>query len=133
VAAGLKTLKVAVDLVLTSPYVRAVQTAEQVVAAYGRGVPLRELPELRPEETPRLMSLALKPHSRAQHVVCVGHNPHISAWLAELITTTGDLQLAFKKAAVACVDVPEVPPARGSGVLRWFMTSKQLARLPHLA
>ena len=128
VAAGLQALKIELDLVLVSPYVRAQQTAAQVLEAYSR-IEHRELPELRPEETPRAASLALKAFAERRHVLCVGHNPHLSLWLAELITTTGELQVEFKKAAVACVELSHVPPARGAAVLRWMMTPKQLSTL----
>lgn len=129
VAAGLKALGIELDLILTSPYLRAVQTAQRVADGYGGKIPLREMPELRDDESPRVTSLALKPYAAHKHVICAGHNPHISLWLAELVTTTGDLQVEFKKGAVACVEVPALPPARGSGVLRWMMSPKQLARI----
>src|SRR3989338_8240474 len=53
-AAGeaLKRLQVAPDVLLTSPYVRAVQTAEQVAKGLGLRTPAKELPELRAEQPP---------------------------------------------------------------------------------
>jgi phosphohistidine phosphatase SixA len=66
----------------------------------------------------------------AGHVALVGHEPHISAWLSLLVAGHSDaLHCQFKKAGVACVEVDRVPPAPGSGTLRWFLTPKQLRQI----
>lgn len=127
---GLKRLKVgAGTLVLTSPYARAAQTAEAIVKACDVRAPLAELPDLRPETPPQETSRALAAFASYDQLVLVGHEPHMSAWLGELIAGPHGLRCLFKKAGVACVEVERVPPPSGSGILRWFLTPKQLALL----
>ena len=122
VAEGFKRLKLPFDAVYTSPYVRAAQTAEEVAHVLGGKVAVKTLDELRAEAEPRDTSQALKALANHGHVLLVGHEPHLSAWLAEL---TGGRCL-MKKAGVACVEIDKAPPAAGSGTLRWLMTPKQL-------
>ena len=123
---GLKRLKVAPEAILTSPYVRARQTAEQVGRVLGPELPIREWLELRAEEAPARTSAALKQMTAAEELLLIGHEPHLSAWVAELIAGTA-AQVQMKKAGVACVELDRLPPQAGAAVLRWLMTPKQLA------
>ncbi len=125
IAQGLKRLGIAVDAVVTSPLLRAVQTAEPTARAYGLDGELRRLDALRPEADPAEASGALRGLAACQHVALVGHEPHMSAWLGWL-TAPGGLRCEFKKGGVASVELTRVPPASGDGTLRWFMTPKQL-------
>lgn len=127
VAEGLKRLKLPVDAVVTSPYLRAAQTAEPLARAFGLAGAVRELEALQPEAEPQATAAGLRALSKHEHVVLVGHEPHLSAWLGWLVAEQGRVRCLFKKAGVACVEIERVPPAKGSGTLRWFMTPKQLA------
>ena len=128
-AAGeaLKRLQVAPDVLLTSPYVRAVQTAEQVAKGLGLRTPAKELPELRAEQPPHDASLALKFFAHMAHVALVGHEPHLSGWVAELTAGKAGMRCRMKKGGVACIEIGRVPPPAGSGELRWLLTPKQVA------
>ena len=126
-AAALQRLKIPVDAIATSGFVRAVQTASPVARAFELERAMVELPALRPEAEPGDSSRALREFSDRGHVVLVGHEPHMSAWLAALVAGAGGLRCDFKKGAIACVELERVPPPAGGGILRWFLTPKQLA------
>ena len=127
VGRGLKRLEASIRVVATSPYVRAVQTAQEVRRAFDERLPVKEMPEMRSEADPKSTSAALKAFAANEEVALVGHEPHISAWLSLLVAGRADaLRCQFKKAAVACVDIGQMPPSAGSGTLRWFLTPKQL-------
>jgi phosphohistidine phosphatase len=126
VAAGLKRLQVSVGAVVTSPYARAVQTAEHVACVFGPGFLLKKLEELEPSHSPHRTSEALRAFAMHEHLLLVGHEPHLSDWLGELVTGHHGLRCLMKKGGVACVEVDRVPPDAGSGMLRWFLTPKQL-------
>ena len=127
VGEGLKRLNVGPDLIVTSPYVRATQTAEEVARVLGARLHVKELDELRAEADPRDSSQALRALAAHERVLCVGHEPHLSAWIAELVAGPGGMRCLMKKAGVACVEIERVPPSSGSGMLRWLLTPKQLA------
>ncbi len=127
VGKGLKRLKLDIHLVVTSPYLRARQTAEEVARIFGLADSIEELDELRSEVKPSETSQALKRLSKREQVLFVGHEPHLSGWIAELVADHGKMNCLMKKAAVACVEIERIPPPQGSGTLRWLMTPKHLS------
>ena len=127
VAKGLQRLKILPDVIVSSPYVRAVQTADEVQRVLGEQIKRQELGALRSESYSRDTSLALKLFSPYEHVLLVGHEPHLSAWISELVAGEGGMHCVMKKAGVACIDIDQVPPRSGSGTLRWLMKPKHLA------
>lgn len=114
-------------LVLTSPLVRAVQTAELIVAATGVAGPVEVERSLAPEG--RLSSLIdrLTERGEAGTVLCVGHEPQMSAWTAAL-TGHASLPVAFEPACIACIEW-DGPPELGTGRLAWFQRSRTLDRI----
>jgi phosphohistidine phosphatase len=126
VAEGLRRLRIPVELIVTSPYVRAAQTAEHVARVFGPQAVVKDSDKLVPEAEPEESSLFLRSLSSHEHVLMVGHDPHLSLWLAMLVTGEGTLRCLFKKAGAACVEVNRLPPPQGSGTLRWLLTPKQL-------
>ncbi len=133
IGAGLKRLKISVETIATSPYVRAQQTAEALARALGEAVALKEMDELRAEATPEATSLALSALSACERLILVGHEPHLSAWVGLLVGGREGLRCVMKKGSVACVDVEQIPPPAGSGTLRWLMTPRQLSLIGHSA
>ena len=125
VAEGLRRLKLEPELILTSPCRRAVQTAE--AAARALGTRLDELPELRPGTPPSATTLALKPFTGRGDLLLVGHEPHLSDWLAELVAGPSGLRCVLKKGGAACVEVERVLPPAAAGTLRWLLMPKQLS------
>jgi phosphohistidine phosphatase SixA len=105
--------------------VRAAQTADPI----GRVLKLavREWPLLQSEVEPRQTSRGLKELGDAGAAVFVGHEPHLSGWIADLAAGPQGMRCVMKKAGAACVEIGEVPPPAGSGTLRWLLTPKQLA------
>ena len=126
-ARGLKTLGVSFDLVGTSPYPRARQTAEIFAAEVGGGPAIETCPFLAcgAVTTDVLTWLASK---REDAVLITGHMPDVADITAALIAPSEHVWLVFKKAAVACVSFEE-RPAAGAGCLEWMMQPRQLRRL----
>ena len=126
-ATGLKVFSAAPDSLLTSPLVRARQTAQILtdVAGWPRA---EEASELAPEE-PALAVLRLLGRQRGKRVAIVGHQPALGALLiACLIGEGGALAIEMKKNAVACVSFAGLPCA-GGAALRWLATPRMLQDL----
>lgn len=123
-AETLTALGVRLDLILTSPLVRAEQTARIVGAVLGV--------EVQPDrvlggnfDLPGLAEM-LEHNKAARDLMFVGHEPDFSYVVGQLI---GGAKVEMKKGAVACVEVQGL--ARGSGTLKWLLTGRQMAlRLP---
>jgi len=127
VAKGLKYLKLDISCIASSPYVRAMQTAEDVAKVLGYSMPIKEMPSLRSEASPSETSLALKSFAEHNAVLFVGHEPHLTSWIEQLAASFGNLNCVLKKAGTACIEIEKTPPSAGSGVLRWLMSPKHLA------
>jgi phosphohistidine phosphatase len=126
-ASGLAVIDARPDLIMTSPFTRARQTADLLAAAFQKKPKVVELPALQPGAKPRDVLRTLVPDGRAASLALVGHEPglgELAAWLIGLKTPP-----EFKKGGVARIDVAILPPPAGSGVLHWWLTPKVLRGL----
>src|SRR5262249_51299628 len=99
-AAGRRALGVAPAIVLTSPLVRAVETAAIVVAALQQAPAPRELAALTPDVAPADTLKALRVFARHQDVMIVGHEPNLSRTIAFLLCgATDGASIELKKGA----------------------------------
>jgi len=126
IAAGLVEIGVGFDMVLTSPLVRAKQTAEVMAGEFNPHPPIMTTEALSPGGAYAAVLDELAKHARRQRIALVGHEPGIGALTARLIGARHALE--FKKGAVARIDVAALPPT-GPGTLSWFLTPKLLRKL----
>jgi phosphohistidine phosphatase len=125
VVRGLRDLGVRVDLVVTSPLVRAKQTAALLVEGLRPRPKLAVLDVLAPGHSPRSVAEALAPFEKAGRLALVGHEPGLGELAAWLIGST--VPLPFKKGGVARIDATSWPPS-GNSQLIWFVTPKMLRK-----
>jgi phosphohistidine phosphatase len=127
VTEGLKDLDVKLELVLTSPLVRASHTAELLVAGVGGKPRLEMLEALAPGGRVAQVIEALAKYSkRAKHIALVGHEPDLGELAARLLRARGTIQ--FKKGAVCCLELDGAMPA-GPGSLKWHLPPRALRKL----
>jgi len=123
-ATGLKELIRPPDRVLTSPLLRAKQTAE-ILADAADWPQATECFELSPGE-PAQALLTLLARDRSKLVAVVGHQPSLGHLLtACLIGDGGVLAIEMKKNAIACLSFPGAPRA-GRAALKWLATPRML-------
>jgi phosphohistidine phosphatase len=124
---GLVAMGVQVDAILTSPLVRTRQTAD--ILFHGlRGRPeVIDWEPLEPERRPKDALAALKAYREYTSLALVGHEPGIGELAAALIAARHPI--GFKKGSVASIEVPLLPPAAGSGELRWFLPPRILRKI----
>lgn len=102
------------DQIISSPKLRAAQTAESLAAVIGMHVTIDE----RLAEDCSLATLdALLADSGARTPLVVGHDPDFSLLLSELI---GSAPQEMRKGALATIDVRR-PLRPGTGSLRWLI------------
>ena len=103
------------DLILTSPKVRAAQTARLV----GRAVDVTPYDEARLGSGFELSDVGsiLGAHPEARRVVLVGHDPDFSS----VASTLTGAAIELRKGAIARIDLADSPPAAGNGALRWLI------------
>ena len=125
-ARGLARLDVWIDVVLTSPLVRARQTADIVASAFDPRPSIIAIESLAPGGSYASLVADLEKHGRKTRIALVGHEPGIGELGARLIGSRHSFE--FKKGAVCRIDVDEIPPV-GPGDLRWFLTPKAMASI----
>jgi phosphohistidine phosphatase len=125
-AAGLLELEPELDVLITSPLVRAAETAEIVAAEYGCEIETLEVltPERDPDEV--LPWLQSQPPSRT--VGLVGHEPHLSTLAGYLLTERKASLIELKKGGACQIEMGE-PVRAGGGTLQWLLTARELRRL----
>ena len=128
-ADGLKRLDPGVDVLVSSPLVRARQTADIVAKALHLTVAEQEA--LAPGFGLTELASLLANHTDAQGVMLFGHEPDFSAVIGQLIATPDAAQVEMKKGACCALDLPDPAAAQlaGSATLLWLMTPRQLALL----
>lgn len=120
----------AIAHVFTSPLVRAVQTAEILLAALKQDE-LSVLQALRPETGVASLLADLGGRVKDGHsVAIVGHDPLLSM-LAAFLGEVPREQVDFRKGAIVCIDVPSLPQARPAKPL-WWLRPKTRTQVPGL-
>ena len=126
---GLIKLGVEIDLILTSPFARAIETAEILAAAVGLAKKdIRQTANLAPGAAAESLFTEIKGHAGAVAVALIGHQPDLGGLISRIIQGDGALSIQLKKGGVCCVNVTEtVPSLRGD--MMWMLTPKQLRLL----
>ena len=124
-ALGVRALGVKPDVLITSPYTRAAQTAEIFAEALGFAVEkIRVSDALKPGANPADIVKEIA-GVKAKELMCFGHAPHLDMTIAHLAGAKA-VFTELKKAGVACFE--DTAP-HGRWVLLWMMTPKALREL----
>jgi phosphohistidine phosphatase len=110
------------SLILTSPYRRAVETAQVAARVLGYKAELLRTNALAPGASVVDVWDELRVHKAEEQVLLSGHEPLFGQLLAHLLASPA-LMVDFKKGAMARIDMEQFG-ARPRGVLRWFVPPK---------
>ncbi len=126
--AGLLALDVVPTHLLTSPFVRARDTAKLIREGLPQRIELQERDELLPDARPDKLIQLLDSLPSNTCVICVGHEPHLGELAGWLVFGKPMPGLALKKAGACCIGF-EGAPKPGQGQLRWWLTPAQFRQL----
>jgi phosphohistidine phosphatase len=126
VAKGMAALGITGNLFVTSPYVRAAQTAEIFASAleYAKQK-IRRTDLLLPGAEPSLLFRELAKDKQASSVFLFGHAPQLDDVISTALGSKKHIT-TLKKAGVALVELKRVSPPMG--VLVWLSIPKLLRR-----
>jgi phosphohistidine phosphatase len=113
---------VAPSLIMSSPYKRAVQTAQLAAEILGYQGDLLRTKTLEPNSATKGVWDEIRVHKDEARILLVGHEPLFGRLTAYLLGSP-NLQVDFKKGAMACIELDRFP-AEPHGVMRWMLTSK---------
>lgn len=122
-AKAIADLDLEIQLVVTSPLVRARQTAQIVVDELDLRDALVEDERVGLGFSKGRLGDILSDHPKVSAIMLVGHEPSMGQTIGDLI---GGADIDFKKGSLACVDVASGPELRGR--LVWLAAPKLLTR-----
>lgn len=113
------------DLCLSSPYRRAMETANIAAEVFKYKGPLLETSVLTPDSDVRSVWEEIRVHRDAGSLLLVGHDPLFSS-LAGYLLGVPELNVDFKKGALLAIEIPSFG-AQPRGILRWMLTARLAA------
>jgi phosphohistidine phosphatase len=126
VAEAMEALGLCFDVILTSPFVRARQTADIVAEAFNARKWIETADSLTPSGSAKALIdriNRLKPPP--EDVLLVGHEPYLSELISLLVTGDSKMSLALKKGGLCKLEVARLTPGR-CAALEWLLTPKQM-------
>jgi len=129
IALGMKRLELSFDLILSSPYVRAQETAAIVVEELTAACGVQLTPHLEVGGNPaELMEEVAALGKGKESILLVGHEPQLSKLISYLLAGNSGLAITMKKGGLCKLDLARLRYAR-TGTLEWLLTPSQLVHL----
>jgi phosphohistidine phosphatase len=126
---GLQPWVQELHIVATSPWLRALQTAEIVADAY-EDAKVKETDLLLPNVPHQDLLTWLSHFPEKKELAIVGHEPGLSAWAGWALTGQDAPLFSLKKGGACLIEFEDRFEA-GHGRLAWLMTPAQLRRAGH--
>jgi phosphohistidine phosphatase len=125
--AAMEAMRISFDLIFTSPYLRAEQTARLVAKRTGLVNKLIVTETLKPG-TDRHEFLRLLTKIDSENVLTIGHEPFLSRLVSSLISGSDRSLVLLKKGGLCKVSVPSLGQGKRA-TLEWLLTPRQLKAL----
>ena len=128
IASALKGLDVNSDLIVSSPYVRAQQTAEILAKVLKYKQELTFSDALVPMGNADNIIGEINEKYSVDELVLVGHEPCLSVLIGTLTAGNPELAINIKNGGVCCLSSDDLHTER-KAVLEWLLTPKILSEL----
>ncbi len=125
VAKALREVAPKPKAILTSPLVRARQTADIAAKIWGKIEPVDDAALIDGDWD--AICVLLDPFGADDTIALVGHDPWISELTARLLDAKSGRRFAFRKGGVALIDIEK--PRSGRGTLLWFIPPRVFRKL----
>ena len=128
ISKGMIRAGVELDWIVSSPLVRAKETAQIVAESFTPKVPVEFAEALAPGGTAEALLAFLGKQPARASTLLVGHEPGLSELACRLIGANLNAGLAFKKGGCCLITFPDVPQI-SCGHLLWWLTPRLLRKL----
>jgi phosphohistidine phosphatase len=126
IAAAMQNLELHFDLIVSSPFLRARQTAEIVARTLKLKKRLASSDELTPDgDSKALIRQLNEPGPAPDNVLLVGHEPNLSRLVALLISGEPATTIDLKKGGLCRLETDALRAGR-CAALSWLLTPKQM-------
>ncbi|HEV2696179.1 MAG TPA: phosphohistidine phosphatase SixA [Verrucomicrobiae bacterium] len=124
---AMRKMELKFDAILSSPLLRARQTAQIVNEALGSKHKIVLCDHLAPEGSPKaLIEQVNGLPAPVKNVLLAGHEPYLSRFIALLTTGNTMASIELRKGGLARLEVEDLRYAR-CATFRWLLTPKQMA------
>ncbi|HUA37916.1 MAG TPA: phosphohistidine phosphatase SixA [Candidatus Sulfopaludibacter sp.] len=126
IAGAMRNMDLDFDLILSSPFRRAWQTAEIVARNLKREKRLAFSDELAPAGNPKALIRQLNELKPApENILLVGHEPCLSQFAIRLIAGGSSARMELKKGGLCKLEIDSLRFGR-CAVLQWLLTPRQM-------
>lgn len=125
IAKAIKGLEISFDSILSSPLVRARETAEIVADVLKAKKRLELTDTLAPQESSKPLIQYLNDQGAFDDVLLVGHEPFLSRFVSLLISGNSHTALLLKKGGFCKLSTSDLKHAQ-CAILEWLLTPKQM-------
>jgi phosphohistidine phosphatase len=123
VATFLKKTNHPIESILSSPYLRAMQTADKIAGAFPTAT-LTAFEPLAQSSSTKLFFRRVNESSSAA-ILVVGHEPQLVRLASILVSGSKDLGIELKKCSLACIETEKPLPSK-LAILKWLITFEQM-------
>ncbi|MBK7451198.1 MAG: phosphohistidine phosphatase SixA [Anaerolineales bacterium] len=121
VAKGLKILGIEFDFILSSPYLRAYQTAEILGDVFKMKKKVVQSENLTPMGDPDLLLAEINEKYSVNSLAIVGHEPYLSTLVSLLVAGGAPVEMTFKKGGICHLSTDDLHHTR-KATLEWLLT-----------
>jgi len=121
IARGLHALGVEFDLILSSPYLRAQETAEVLADVFKMKKKIIFSESLLPESEPEKVIAEINESHSVDSIALVGHEPHLSSLIGLLTSGNVNIDITLKKGGVCHLSADDLHHAHRA-TLEWLLT-----------
>jgi phosphohistidine phosphatase len=126
ITAAMREMELSFDLILSSPFARALQTAEIVARTFKRKSKLVLSNELTPGGNPKsLLEQINKIRPHPKNILLVGHEPYLSQFTGLLLAGNTNTAIDLKKGGVCKLEIETLRYGR-CALLGWLLTPQQM-------
>jgi len=127
-AKGLRAIDCIPEAILSSPLPRARQTAEIVLEALGKQIPLILVDALAPAGNRQDVYREIRKRQNSQSVMLVGHQPSLGEMAGDIAWGSPERFVELKKGGACALEIEAVTPSP-RGTLVWLLTPSILRGL----
>jgi len=126
IADGVKALELSFDVILSSPYLRARQTAEIIGEALHSSKKIEFSETLTPAgSAKKLIELLKHITPDRENILLVGHEPHLSEFISLLLSGKPGFSVIMKKGGLCKLSIESLSYGR-CAALEWLVTPAQI-------
>ncbi|MGA2029871.1 MAG: phosphohistidine phosphatase SixA [Verrucomicrobiota bacterium] len=124
IAEAMEAMELNFDMILSSPFLRARQTAEIVAETFELRKKLALTEALTPDGNPKLLVEQLN-KLKVKDILLVGHEPYLSQLIGLLVSGNTNMALDFKKGGLGKLEAETLRCGR-CATLAWLLTPRQM-------